>query len=93
MPDTFFDRASKEWQAEISTFSQKLAPTGVLITLSFTGDVFEVPEADWAFVRNDLQVDPDVRPTADELVQHTWLKLSEATHIFMPPLVITKDHS
>jgi len=72
-PKTFLERASRKWQDDISKFSPRLAPTGMPITLSFIGDIFEVPKADWAFVRDILQVDPDRRPTADELLQHTWL--------------------
>lgn len=71
-PKTFLERAPKKWQDEISRFSPRLAPTGMLITLSFIGEIFEVPKADWAFVRDILQVDPDMRPAADELLQHTW---------------------
>ncbi|TVY81129.1 Dual specificity tyrosine-phosphorylation-regulated kinase, partial [Lachnellula suecica] len=63
-PKTFLDQAPKKWQDNISRFSPRLAPTGVPITLSFIGEIFEVPKADWAFVRDILQVDPDVRPTA-----------------------------
>ncbi|CZS99205.1 uncharacterized protein RCO7_00499 [Rhynchosporium graminicola] len=73
-PRTFLERISRKWQDDISKFSPRLAPTGVPITLSFIGDLFDVPKADWAFVRDILQVDPDSRPTADELLQHTWLK-------------------
>ncbi|KAH7308339.1 kinase-like domain-containing protein [Rhexocercosporidium sp. MPI-PUGE-AT-0058] len=72
-PKTFLDRASKKWQDEISSFSPRLAPTGVPITLSFIGEIFEVPKPDWEFGRDILQVDPDMRPTADELLQRTWL--------------------
>merc|ERR1712225_25283 len=72
-PKTFLERAPRKWQDEISRFSPRLAPTGMPITLSFIGEIFEVPKADWAFVRDILQVDPDRRPTADELLQHTWL--------------------
>jgi hypothetical protein len=72
-PKKFLNRAPKKWQDEISTFSPKLAPTGVPITFSFIGEIFEVPKADWAFVKDVLQVDPEMRPTADELLQHTWL--------------------
>jgi hypothetical protein len=73
-PKSFLARAPKTWQSEISRFAPRLAPTGVPITLSFIGDLFEVPEADWAFVRYVLEVDPDQRPTADELLRHSWLK-------------------
>ncbi|KAK0111476.1 hypothetical protein ONS95_001831 [Cadophora gregata] len=72
-PKTFLDRIPRTWRDEISNFSPRLAPNGVPITLSFIGDIFEVPKADWAFVRDILEVDPDKRPTADELLQHTWL--------------------
>lgn len=72
-PKTFLDRAPREWQEIILRFSPKLAPTGVPITLSFIGELSEVPKADWDFVRDVLQVDPDTRPTANELLQHTWL--------------------
>lgn len=73
-PKTFLERAPKKWQDEISRFWPRLAPTGVPIILSFIGQIFEVPKADWAFVTDVLQVDPDRRPTADELLQHSWLK-------------------
>lgn len=72
-PKTFLERASTAWHEEISRFSPRLAPTGVPITLSFIGEIFEVPKKDWAFVRDVLQVDPDKRPTADELLQHSWM--------------------
>ncbi|TVY38720.1 putative serine/threonine-protein kinase [Lachnellula subtilissima] len=42
-PKTFLDRAPKKWQDEISSFSPRLAPTGVPITLSFIGENFEGP--------------------------------------------------
>jgi serine/threonine protein kinase len=74
-PKTFLERAPKKWHDEISRFSPRLAPTGAPITLSFIGDIFEVPRGDWAFVRDILQVDPKRRPTADELLRHPWLKL------------------
>ncbi|KAH6718023.1 kinase-like domain-containing protein [Leptodontidium sp. 2 PMI_412] len=70
-PKTFLKRAPRRWQDEISRFSPRLAPTGAPITLSFVGELFEVPRADWEFVGDILQVDPDTRPTADELLQHT----------------------
>ena len=72
-PKTFLEPAPRRWQDEISRFSPRLAPTGAPITLSFVGELFEVPRADWAFVGDILQVDPDTRPTADALLQHTWL--------------------
>lgn len=72
-PDAFLERVPSKWRNEILKFSPKLAPTGVPVTLSFIGEVFGVLEADWAFVRDILQVDPDKRPTADELLQHSWL--------------------
>ncbi|KAH6718576.1 kinase-like domain-containing protein [Leptodontidium sp. MPI-SDFR-AT-0119] len=72
-PKTFLDRVPKKWQDDISRFSPRLAPTGVPITLSFIGEIFEVPQVDWEFVRDILQVDPNMRPTADELLQHNWL--------------------
>jgi serine/threonine protein kinase len=72
-PKTFLERAPKKWQDDISKFSPRLAPTGVPVTLSFIGEIFEVPQADWAFIRDILQVDPDMRPTADQLLQHSWL--------------------
>jgi serine/threonine protein kinase len=58
---------------KISRFSPKLAPTEAPITLSFIGEVFGVPKTDWAFVRDILQVDPDKRPTPEELLEHSWL--------------------
>jgi len=53
-PETFVERIPKKWHDEISRFSPRLAPTGVPITLSFIEDVFEIPTADWAFVRDVL---------------------------------------
>jgi hypothetical protein len=72
-PKAFLDDAPKKWQDEISSFSPNLAPNGVPITLSFIGELFEVAEADWAFVRDVLVVNPELRPTADDLLQHSWL--------------------
>lgn len=72
-PESFLERLSESQRSEILEFSPKLAPTGAPVTLSFIKDIFEIPEADWAFVRDVLQVDPDKRPTADELLQHPWL--------------------
>jgi serine/threonine protein kinase len=72
-PESFLERVLERRRSEILKFSPKLAPTGAPVTLSFIKDIFEIPEADWAFVRDVLQVDPDKRPTADELLQHPWL--------------------
>jgi len=70
---TTLERTPAKWQDEILRFSPRLAPTGKRITLSFIGELFEVPKADWVFVRDILQVDPNMRSTADELLRHTWL--------------------
>jgi hypothetical protein len=72
-PDAFLQRVPAKWRQEILKFSPRLAPTGTPATLSFIGEIFEIPEVDWAFVRDILQVDPDKRPTADGLLQHPWL--------------------
>ena len=72
-PECFLKRASQEWQKRISSFSPRLAPTGVPTTLSFVGELFEVAKLDWDFVCDMLQVDPYKRPTATELLQHPWL--------------------
>lgn len=72
-PDSFLRRVPEQWRREIWKFSPRLAPTGTPATLSFIGEIFDIPEADWAFVRDILQVDPDSRPTADGLLQHPWL--------------------
>jgi hypothetical protein len=72
-PKTFLERVPKKWCDEISRFSPKLAPTGVPITLSFIEEVFNIPRVDWEFVRDILQADPNSRPAAKELLQHSWL--------------------
>lgn len=74
-PREFLERVPKNWQEEVSKFSPRRAPTGAPATLSFIGDVFEVANTDWAFVTDILQVDPERRPTADQLLQHPWLDL------------------
>lgn len=74
-PDSFLKHVPENWRQEILKFSPRLAPMGTPATLAFIGAIFEVPEADWAFVRDVLQVDPDKRPTAARLLQHPWLDL------------------
>ena len=71
-PESFIKRIPQEWRDEILNFSPTLAPNGVPLTFSFIGELFEVPKADWDFVKDILQVDPDMRPTASELLQHSW---------------------
>ncbi|EPE30480.1 Protein kinase-like (PK-like) [Glarea lozoyensis ATCC 20868] len=72
-PESFFEQIPEKWQDEISRFSPKLSPYGDPLTFSFIQDVFGIPNEDWEFVRDVLQVDPSKRPTADELLRHAWL--------------------
>jgi serine/threonine protein kinase len=72
-PESFLNQIPEEMHDEISRFSPKLSPYGDPLTFSFIQDVFGIPKKDWDFVRDVLQVDPAKRPTADELLQHSWL--------------------
>ena len=71
--ETFLQRVPKEWQENNSRFSPKLAPTAAPISLSFIAEIFGISEPDQEFVRDILQVDPDKRQTAGELLQQPWL--------------------
>lgn len=73
-PPEFLERAPQQWQDELKTFKKRLAPTGEPMTLDFVADIFEIDDDDWAFVRDVLGVDPDLRPSADDLLMHEWLE-------------------
>ncbi|KAL3425265.1 serine/threonine protein kinase [Phlyctema vagabunda] len=72
-PKTFLQRSPTEWQERISRLSPRLTPTGAPISLSSIGETFQIPRPDWEFVRDILEVDPDERPTASEILKHPWL--------------------
>jgi len=46
-PAAFLERVPANWRDEISRFALIRAADGQSATLSFGGDIFEVPEADW----------------------------------------------
>lgn len=71
-PETFLERVPDVWRKMISGFSPRLTPAGTPITLSLVGEVFRIPKPDLDFVRDVLQVDPDKRPTAKQLLRHSW---------------------
>jgi len=69
-PTSFMRRIPKPMRGEIKGFGPKLAPTREVVMFDWIGKIFEVPAVDWAFVRGVLQVDPEKRPTAAELLKH-----------------------
>jgi len=72
-PKNFIERIPDKWRKAIYEFSPRLAPNGQPITFDFIRNIFEIPEEDWAFIRDVLQPDPKMRPSADQLLQHSWL--------------------
>ncbi|RFU27514.1 hypothetical protein B7463_g8835, partial [Scytalidium lignicola] len=71
-PGAFLNKIPGEWRNVISKFTPKLAPTGEPTTLPFICSVFGMPDRDIEFVKDILQVDPDKRLTASQLLQHPW---------------------
>ena len=47
---------------------------GRLITSLLLKELFHLREFDWKFVKAMLKTDPNVRPTAKQLLHHSWLQ-------------------
>ena len=54
--------------------SPKVMPDGTPATGEFVQKTFAVQNEDWAFIQDVLKIDPDERPSADELLGHPWLR-------------------
>ncbi|MCJ1245365.1 hypothetical protein MMC30_002569 [Trapelia coarctata] len=74
-PESFLQRASKEWQVKIAAFSNHPSRTvnGKAVTAPVVKEMFEIHDYDWKIVEDMLKVDPQARPTAEQLLRHPWL--------------------
>jgi len=74
-PEPFLQRASKEWQVKIESFTNypSRTATGKPVTAPFVKEMFKIHDYDWKIVEDMLKVDPQERPTAEQLLRHPWL--------------------
>ena len=72
-PESFVQRASNTWQTELWTCPHKLGLMGLPVTPWYIKEYYLIPEEDWNFIEDILKADPNERPTASELVNHSWL--------------------
>jgi len=74
-PEAFVRRASKEWQVKIDSFSNypSRMPNGMVVTAPVVKEMFKIHDFDWKIVEDMLTIDPQERPTAEQLLRHPWL--------------------
>lgn len=74
-PEAFLRRASKEWQVKVDSFSNypSRMRTGHVVTAAAAKEMFQISDFNWKIVEDMLTVDPQERPTAEQLLRHPWL--------------------
>ena len=73
--ESFVRRATRDWQKKFPELLNMSLEGRMPTTLSSIGNIFTVSAEDWAFVEDILKADPGERPTASELLSHSWLAL------------------
>lgn len=73
---TLVSRVSPDLEEEIAQFEPKSRPTGSqLLTLSFVGERLDANKGCSDFITAAMAPEPEKRPWAAQLLQHSWLKL------------------
>ncbi|KIM78168.1 hypothetical protein PILCRDRAFT_90740 [Piloderma croceum F 1598] len=68
---------------------EQLVPVGIETTLKNVSNLADYdiyPAAE--FIRACLRLDPDDRPTAAQLLEHSWMKGAEVCRDYRPPVVV-----
>ena len=75
-PQSFLQRTPEWFRNRVEDYkkSPKVMPDGTPATGEFIQKAFAVQHEDWAFIQDVLKIDPNERPSADELLGHPWLR-------------------